>query len=70
MSRTISPLRCRAHVGRFCPCQYPEQGCWFMTGNSVGPDGTWQNCEADEGTPPGVANGKTYSQVRRPISLR
>lgn len=38
-------------------------GCWFLTGNAVGPDGTWQDCEADSGDPPGVVGGKTYAQV-------
>ena len=47
----------------YCPSTYDQMGCWFLTGNAVGPSGTYQNCEADSGDPPGVVDGQTYTQV-------
>ena len=65
MSSTAFCFRACTGDPRFCPADYDQMGCWFLTGNSVGPEGTWQNCESDSGDPPGVINGKTYSQVSR-----
>jgi len=39
-------------------------GCWFYTGGAVGPDSTWQDCQSDDGDPPGVVDGTTFTQVR------
>lgn len=49
----------------YCPSAYDQMGCWFLTGNAVGPSGTYQNCEADSGDPPGVVDGTTFTQVSR-----
>ena len=38
-------------------------GCWFFTGNAVGADDTWQDCQVDNGDPPGVVSGTTFTQV-------
>ena len=48
---------------RFCPTDYDQMGCWFYTGNAVGADGVYQDCSADDGDPPGVVGGSTYTQV-------
>ncbi|WWC71871.1 uncharacterized protein I206_105830 [Kwoniella pini CBS 10737] len=50
-----------------CPTQYDSLGCYFLTSNGVGWDDVWQDCEADEGDPPGVINGQTYIPGNGPI---
>ena len=54
---------CHNNPDRYCPTTYDQMGCWFLTGDAVGPDGTWQDCQSDDGDPPGVVDGSTYSQV-------
>ncbi|RXK35734.1 hypothetical protein M231_07023 [Tremella mesenterica] len=50
----------------FCPNTYDQMGCYFLLGNSVGSDGQWQDCSSDDGDPPGVVNGVTYTQGQDP----
>ncbi|WVN84948.1 uncharacterized protein L203_100085 [Cryptococcus depauperatus CBS 7841] len=59
----------RACIGdpKFCPAGYDEMGCYFFTSNGVGWDNVYQDCEADDGDPPGVVNGKTYTQGNTPV---
>ncbi|WVF73187.1 hypothetical protein IAT40_008006 [Kwoniella sp. CBS 6097] len=43
---------------KFCPTQFDEMGCFFLTSDGVGWDNVWQDCEGDDGEPPGVFDGK------------
>ncbi|KAK8853098.1 hypothetical protein IAR55_003799 [Kwoniella newhampshirensis] len=52
---------------KFCPTKYDEMGCYFLTSNGVGWDGSYQDCEADDGDPPGVMDGTTYTQGNTPV---
>ncbi|WVR07801.1 hypothetical protein IAU60_004844 [Kwoniella sp. DSM 27419] len=45
----------------YCPTQYDEMGCFFLTSNGVGWDNVWQNCEGDDGAPPGQIDGVMYN---------
>ncbi|WWD03500.1 hypothetical protein V865_001552 [Kwoniella europaea PYCC6329] len=51
----------------FCPTQYDSLGCYFLTSNGVGWDDVWQDCEGDEGDPPGVIDGQTYTPGNGPV---
>ncbi|KAK4689340.1 transcription factor C subunit 6, partial [Tremellales sp. Uapishka_1] len=51
---------------KYCPIDYDEMGCWFFTGNNIGNDGVWQDCSAEDGDPPGVVSGVTYTQGDSP----
>ncbi|WWC94730.1 hypothetical protein V866_001578 [Kwoniella sp. B9012] len=51
----------------FCPTQYDSLGCYFLTSNGVGWDDVWQDCEGDEGDPPGVIDGQTYTPGSGPV---
>ena len=55
---------------RYCPTQYDELGCWFLTTNGVGWPGVFQDCEADGTDIPGVIDGQTYVPVRLSSSLQ
>lgn len=48
---------------RYCPTTYANMGCYFFTGDSVGNDGVWQSCQVDDGDPPGVVSGSTFTAV-------
>ncbi|TYJ57110.1 hypothetical protein B9479_002211 [Cryptococcus floricola] len=50
----------------YCPLDYDEMGCYFYTSNGVGWDGVYQDCEGDDGDPPGVVDGETYTQGNDP----
>lgn len=50
-------------TGRYCPTQYDELGCWFLTSHGVGWPGSFQDCEANGQDIPGVVNGQTYTPV-------
>ncbi|WWD19512.1 hypothetical protein CI109_103973 [Kwoniella shandongensis] len=52
---------------KYCPTDYDEMGCYFYTSNGIGWDGVYQDCEADDGDPPGVVDGTTYTQGNSPI---
>ncbi|WVR00354.1 hypothetical protein IAU59_007497 [Kwoniella sp. CBS 9459] len=47
---------------KFCPTQFDEMGCFFLTSDGVGWDNVWQDCEGDDGDPPGVFDGKEYQK--------
>ncbi|WWC91577.1 uncharacterized protein L201_006523 [Kwoniella dendrophila CBS 6074] len=51
----------------YCPTQYDSLGCYFLTSSGVGWDDVWQNCEADDGDPPGVFDGQTYTPGNGPV---
>ncbi|WVQ73024.1 hypothetical protein IAR50_002587 [Cryptococcus sp. DSM 104548] len=50
----------------YCPLEYDQMGCYFYTSNGVGWDGVYQDCEGDNGDPPGVVDGTTYTQGHNP----
>ncbi|ODO05406.1 hypothetical protein L198_02099 [Cryptococcus wingfieldii CBS 7118] len=50
----------------YCPLGYDEMGCYFYTSNGVGWDGVYQDCAGDDGDPPGVVDGVTYTQGNDP----
>ncbi|ORX40713.1 hypothetical protein BD324DRAFT_678154 [Kockovaella imperatae] len=66
ISATTYCLRACTGDAKFCPATYDQMGCYFFTGNSIGQDGVWQNCKSDDGDPPGVIGGSTYSQGAQP----
>ncbi|WVW86017.1 hypothetical protein I302_108055 [Kwoniella bestiolae CBS 10118] len=51
----------------FCPTQYDSLGCYFLTSNGVGWDNVYQDCEGDDGDPPGVIDGQTYTPGNGPV---
>ncbi|WVQ67136.1 uncharacterized protein L199_005331 [Kwoniella botswanensis] len=51
----------------FCPTQYDSLGCYFLTSNGVGWHDVWQDCEGDEGDPPGLIDGQTYTPGIGPV---
>ncbi|RSH91737.1 hypothetical protein EHS25_009106 [Saitozyma podzolica] len=46
----------------YCPTTYDQMGCWWFTGEALGPSGVWQDCASDDGDPPGVVDGTTFTQ--------
>ncbi|WWC64432.1 uncharacterized protein I303_107042 [Kwoniella dejecticola CBS 10117] len=51
----------------YCPTQYDSLGCYFLTSNGVGWDDVWQDCEGDDGSPPGVIDVQTYTPGNGPV---
>jgi hypothetical protein len=54
---------------RYCPTTYDQMGCWWFTGEALGPSGVWQDCASDDGDPPGVVDGTTFTQVSHAATL-
>jgi hypothetical protein len=52
---------------RYCPTQYDELGCQFLTNDGVGWLEAFQDCEGEDGNVPGVFNGETFTPVRHHV---